>query len=295
MTTTEFDYRNYVRYDPNMPADVRAKIDTAMQQIASTPEGRAMLEEAYRENNGKPILITADTKKGSGMDNVRGADGERNYTININVHEIGANQYKGKDGEYHNMNITSVLVHELVHAKNFNEEDRDVRVGELLTEMYKRTFPGKDVPATTDEARAQLKAELGDRYESVKDEVATDILIEKRTVNESRVVEETNAFMYKYYGEEPRGDYWDSRLLPVTGPALIYSHIHSSQADKLSPPAPGYPPGGYPIEENSGRQYANIGNPGIRYNPDGKTAGDLSTMTAELREFVARNGGSRTV
>ncbi len=163
--STDFNYKDYVTFGlpPDalekakqqgidvspleLDAETRAKMEKTFEELSQTPEGRQLIMDAAKQSPSDTISIVRNAGP-------NGTSGETGTRVDKGLIYIGDNDntfryYSDKTGQYHDMSIQNLMVHELNHIayyinpddesqENFeaNESDAIRRTNEYMAKYY---------------------------------------------------------------------------------------------------------------------------------------------------------------
>jgi hypothetical protein len=180
---TPYSYQGETRYQEIDPA-IRQQVQKALEQLASVPEGQALLEDIRRvqqTDTKGPVMIYIDMLH---MGSEFASDAR---TVTLGWHELLSTDYRVEGGAYIGASVQSALFHELGHAS-------DPRVA---FDAY--------------EGHASMASKLTpEEFEKFEEEA--ELYAQARM----------NAIMTKYYGRPPEVGYWDSITREVPRTEVIF-------------------------------------------------------------------------
>jgi hypothetical protein len=234
-----FDFRDYVRVESD-DAEFKQQIEQFLEQMAQTPEGRKILEEVREGNNGVRVSIIGDTRPRMPA----GFEGEKEEVekfardtgadpatgrITIAKDELSTLRYKDTNGQWQQVSLGSAIYHELYHMRDPEALAKkgvslsqlaqlpDAETPQQLAQRMQdaQTAAARDVsgnPNMTFEEAKKYITDLGQTGDEKYSDVMNRIMGYQQSSSpaERKAVEATNAFMQKYYGESPRGNYQDT-------------------------------------------------------------------------------------
>ncbi len=172
-------------------SDFGGKVEAVLPEIFKTEEGNALFKKASELNGGNPVQVFVLSEKKypdamttiirppymSKRDRERlfGSDTGDKVAVQIAEADLARLAYLAKDGTRVNYTLQRAVYHEMVHAAD---------------------------PEAVDMKRMKVSGFVEPDGTKVNYHYPT----------ENRAVREADAFMAKYYGEKPRGDYKNASL-----------------------------------------------------------------------------------